>query len=99
MLVLVAFAPRAFAHQTSVKYIDLTIRDAHTVDVSLRCASTDVTEPMGLPADAKPTVSEALGQSARVAPFVHSRSNPYRSCRQHHVWRQIPRVARFVIPM
>ena len=70
MLVLVAFAPRAFAHQTSVKYIDLTIRDAHTIDVSLRCAATDVTEPLGLPADAKPTVRDALAQAARVAPFV-----------------------------
>ncbi|HEX5062876.1 MAG TPA: HupE/UreJ family protein [Kofleriaceae bacterium] len=68
VLALVAFAPRAFAHQTSVKYIDLAIHDT-TVSVELRCAATDVTEPMGLPADAKPTVEEALAV-AGVVPYV-----------------------------
>ena len=61
-------SPRAFAHQTSVKYVDLTI-DGSRVSVALKCAATDVTEPMGLPADARPTVSEALAQPA-VAPYV-----------------------------
>jgi len=68
VLALVAFAPRAFAHQTSVKYIDLAIHDT-TVSVELRCAATDVTEPMGLPADATPSVTEALAV-AGVAPYV-----------------------------
>jgi hypothetical protein len=68
VLALVAFAPRAFAHQTSVKYVDLAIRDS-TVNVELRCAATDVTEPMGLPTDATPTVSDAL-KHASIAPYV-----------------------------
>lgn len=68
VIALVAFAPRAFAHQTSVKYVDLASR-GNTVDVSLRCAATDVTEPMGLPADAKPSVRDALAHPA-VAGYV-----------------------------
>jgi hypothetical protein len=68
VLVLVAFAPRAFAHQTSVKYVDLAISEQR-VDVSLRCASSDVTEPMGLPNDATPSVRDALAH-AGVAPYV-----------------------------
>jgi hypothetical protein len=58
----------ASAHQTSVKYVDLMVRDTR-VEIAVRCAATDVTEPMGLPADAKPTVREALAQPA-VAPYV-----------------------------
>lgn len=68
VLALVAVSPRAFAHQTSVKYVDLAL-DGTRVAVALKCAASDVTEPMGLPADAKPTVSEALGHAA-VAPYV-----------------------------
>lgn len=68
VLALVAFAPRAFAHQTSVKYVDLAIHDRQ-VAVELRCAATDVTEPMGLPPDAKPTVADALAHPA-VATYV-----------------------------
>jgi hypothetical protein len=64
-----AAMPRAIAHQTSVKYADLTIRDAHTIEVTLRCAATDVTEPMQLPSDATPSVGEALAQPA-VAAYV-----------------------------
>ena len=58
----------ALAHQTSVKYVDLAIHD-NTVAIELRCAATDVTEPMGLPADSKPTVREALAH-AGVAAYV-----------------------------
>jgi hypothetical protein len=68
VLALVAFTPRAFAHQTSVKYVDLAIHD-NVVAVELRCAATDVTEPMGLPTDATPTVGDAL-KHASVAPYV-----------------------------
>jgi hypothetical protein len=58
----------ALAHQTSVKYVDLAIHD-HSVEVELRCAATDVTEPMGLATDATPTVADAL-KHATVAPYV-----------------------------
>ncbi len=68
VLALVAISPRAFAHQTSVKYVDLAIHDK-TVEVELRCAATDVTEPIGLPADAQPTVRDALAH-AGVASYV-----------------------------
>ncbi|HEY5920909.1 MAG TPA: HupE/UreJ family protein [Kofleriaceae bacterium] len=71
LLVVLALAviPRvAAAHQTSVKYVDLAIRD-NTVAVELRCAASDVTEPMGLPNDATPSVRDALAATA-VAPYV-----------------------------
>jgi hypothetical protein len=47
------------AHQTSVKYVDIAF-DGKSFAVVLRCASSDVTEPMGLPSDAQPSVAEAL---------------------------------------
>jgi len=56
------------AHQTSVKYVDLAVHD-RTIAVELRCAATDVTEPMGLAADAKPTVDDAVAH-ATVAAYV-----------------------------
>ena len=62
------FTPRAFAHQTSVKYVDLAI-DGTRVAVTLKHAGSDVTEPMGLPDDARPSVRDALAHAA-VAPYV-----------------------------
>ena len=67
-LVLAALPARAFAHQTSVKYVDLAI-DGSRVDVALQCASFDVTEPLGLESDAKPSVADALAHAA-VPPYV-----------------------------
>ena len=67
-LAIVALPHIAFAHQTSVKYVDLAIRD-NTIAVELRCAASDVTEPMGLPNDATPSVRDALAAAA-VAPYV-----------------------------
>ena len=67
-LAIVALPRVAFAHQTSVKYVDLAIRD-NTIAVVLRCAASDVTEPMGLPNDATPSVRDALAVAA-VAPYV-----------------------------
>lgn len=58
----------ASAHQTSVKYIDLAL-DGNRVDVTLRFAPGDVTEPLHLPADAQPPMADVIG-SAAVAPFV-----------------------------
>lgn len=68
VLVLVALPARAFAHQTSVKYVDLAI-DGSRVEVALQCASFDVTEPLGLESDAKPSVADALAHAA-VPPYV-----------------------------
>ena len=58
----------ASAHQTSVKYVDLHVDGAH-VAIELRVAPGDVTEPMGLPPDARPSVADAVGTAA-VAPYV-----------------------------
>jgi hypothetical protein len=58
----------AAAHQTSVKYIDLAT-DGTTVEVTLRVAPGDVTEPMHLPADARPGADEAA-RAPEVAPYV-----------------------------
>jgi hypothetical protein len=68
-LVLVgALAHDAAAHQSSVKYVDVAI-DGDALAIELRLAPGDVTEPMHLPPDAKPTVSDAARSSA-VAPYI-----------------------------
>jgi len=72
VLVLVLVISRdAWAHQTSLKYIDLTVVDDKTLDVSIKLAPGDVTEPMGLPADATPALAAALADT-RVAPYVQN---------------------------
>src|SRR4051794_38535938 len=48
----------AHAHQTSVKYVDVTV-DGARATVKLTVAPTDVTEPLGLPPDSRPTVAQA----------------------------------------
>jgi hypothetical protein len=64
----VARSGRAWAHQTSVKYVDLAV-DGAAVAVTFRVTPGDVTAPMGLPVDATPTAA-AAASDARVAPFV-----------------------------
>ncbi len=64
----VVATPRlAAAHQTSVKYIDLVAAGRH-VAVTIRVAPGDVTEPLGLPADARPSVDDA--STPKVAAYV-----------------------------
>lgn len=58
---------RADAHQTSVKYVDVAL-DGAVADVRLTVAPGDVTEPLGLPADARPAIADAT--SAKVATYV-----------------------------
>lgn len=53
-----ALATPAQAHQTSVKYVDVTVEGARAT-IKLTVAPTDVTEPLGLPPDARPTVAQA----------------------------------------
>lgn len=67
-LAIVASARTAAAHQSSVKYLDLVVGGGR-VEVALRVAASDVTEPMGLRPDARATVRDAAATPA-VAPYV-----------------------------
>ncbi|HEX4419106.1 MAG TPA: HupE/UreJ family protein [Kofleriaceae bacterium] len=58
---------RAEAHQTSVKYVDVTV-DGSRAQVRLTVAPGDVTEPLGLPPDARP--SAAAATTPAVAAYV-----------------------------
>jgi hypothetical protein len=58
MAVLAAVAAPARAHQTSVKYVDVTV-EGRRATVALTVAPGDVTEPLGLAPDARPAVAEA----------------------------------------
>lgn len=64
----VLVSPRAFAHQTSVKYVDVVVDGTHA-DVTVRVAPGDVTEPMHLPPDARPPAADAA-RAPEVAPYV-----------------------------
>jgi uncharacterized membrane protein (UPF0136 family) len=66
--VLVVLARVASAHQTSIKYVDLRI-DGARVDVAVKLAASDVSEPMGLAPDAKPTPAAAAA-APRVPAYV-----------------------------
>jgi hypothetical protein len=66
-LVLGALAVPAQAHQTSIKYVDVTVEDAHAT-VRLTVAPSDVTEPLGLGSDARVVVSDAI--TPAVAAYV-----------------------------
>ena len=62
----------AAAHQSSTKYVDIRI-DGERADVTLRCIPGDVTEPMKLAPDAKPSVTAAAaapGVPAYVASWL-----------------------------
>ncbi|MBV8760801.1 MAG: HupE/UreJ family protein [Deltaproteobacteria bacterium] len=67
LLVLSLLARVAAAHQTSVKYVDVRLDEA-TAQISVKVAPGDVTEPLGLPADAKPSVEAAT--TPAVAAYV-----------------------------
>ncbi|HET7501913.1 MAG TPA: HupE/UreJ family protein, partial [Kofleriaceae bacterium] len=54
-------------HQTSVKYVDVTV-DGTRAQIKLTVAPGDVTEPLGAPPDARPSVAEAA--TAGVAAYV-----------------------------
>ncbi|MEO7734253.1 MAG: HupE/UreJ family protein [Kofleriaceae bacterium] len=62
-----AIVGRAEAHQTSVKYVDLTV-EGRAAQVRVTVAPGDVTEPLGLAPDARPTVAEA--STPEVARYV-----------------------------
>ena len=58
----------AAAHQTSIKYVGLVVDGTH-VAVTFRVAPGDVTEPLGMAADAQPTAAVAAA-APTVAPYV-----------------------------
>ena len=58
LLAMFAMLGRADAHQTSVKYVDVTV-DHHAAQIQITVAPGDVTEPLGLPPDARPTTTDA----------------------------------------
>jgi hypothetical protein len=66
-IVTLALTRPAAAHQTSVKYVDVTV-DGPTAAIKLTVAPGDVTEPLGLPADAQPTIDAAT--TPAVAAYV-----------------------------
>jgi hypothetical protein len=72
LLVLLALTATAYAHQTSIKYVDLTI-DGARVDVAFKVAPSDVNEPLGLGSDATPSAAAAAaapGTPAYVARWL-----------------------------
>lgn len=68
LVILLLLGRVASAHQTSVKYVDVTI-DENKATVAVKVAPGDVTEPLGLAADSRPAVSDAV-QSPAVGPYV-----------------------------
>jgi hypothetical protein len=68
LVILLLLARTAAAHQTSVKYIDVTI-DESSAEITVKVAPGDVTEPLGLAADSRPSVGDAVAAPA-VAPYV-----------------------------
>jgi len=68
LVVLLLLGRVASAHQTSVKYVDITLDDARA-ELRVKVAPGDVTEALGLPADSRPSVADAV-KSPAVAPFV-----------------------------
>ncbi|MEO8846655.1 MAG: hypothetical protein ABI591_27155 [Kofleriaceae bacterium] len=68
VVVLLLIARVASAHQSSTKYLDVTIT-GERAELALRFVPNDVTEPMKLRPDAKPTVQAAVS-AAGVAAYV-----------------------------
>ncbi len=67
VLAILACATTAHAHQSSIKYVDVTIEGA-AADVAVTVAPSDLDEPLHLPSDARPSAAEAA--AGPVAPFV-----------------------------
>jgi HupE / UreJ protein len=62
----IALDSRAHAHQSSIKYVDITA-DGSRATVRFTVAPADLTEPLGLPADAQPTAAAAAASPAAAA--------------------------------
>ena len=70
VVVCLALGATAYAHQTSIKYVDLTI-DQSRADVAFKVAPSDVNEPMHLGSDATPTAAAAAAAPAAPAYVAH----------------------------
>jgi hypothetical protein len=70
IVVLLAVASPAYAHQTSIKYVELTV-DGAVVDVAFKVAPGDVTEPMHLGSDARPAPAAAAASPGTPAYVEH----------------------------
>jgi HupE/UreJ protein len=81
MIALAAVAAPARAHQTSVKYVDVTV-EGRRATVALTVAPGDVTEPLGLAPDARPAVAEAAvpAVAAYVAGWLAIAPDPGAPC-------------------
>lgn len=64
-----ALAMPAAAHQSSVKYTDLTV-DGARVTVALTIAPSDATGPLGVPDDSSPTITEVLASADKVSAYI-----------------------------
>lgn len=69
LCLIASLAAPARAHQSSVKYTDLTVEGAR-VTVALTIAPTDATGPLGVPDDSRPTISEVLASADRVSAYI-----------------------------
>ncbi|MDB4963332.1 MAG: hypothetical protein JWP01_3331 [Myxococcales bacterium] len=71
LALLVLVAARADAHQSAVKYADVTV-DGSRITIALTIAPADATGPLGLADDAEPTVADVLAPSAvgKVSAYV-----------------------------
>src|SRR5437868_2637817 len=81
VIAILAIAAPARAHQTSVKYVDVTV-EGRRASVALTVAPGDVTEPLGLPPDARPAVAEAAvpAVAAYVAGWLAIAPDPGAPC-------------------
>jgi HupE / UreJ protein len=97
-LVLVALAGTAQAHQTSVKYVDVSV-DGSRATVTMTVAPGDVTEPLGLAPDARPGVAEATtpAVAAYVAGWLAVGPDPGPACPQGTPRASAAGDARFVV--
>src|SRR5215207_595361 len=73
LAVLVAIGGVAYAHQSSIKYVDITVENDRAV-ARATISPSDVTQPLGLDEAAKPSVAEALAPASldRMTAFVAS---------------------------
>jgi len=72
--VVLAISSRAHAHQSSLKYVDVTI-DGPRAELAVTIAASDATEPLGLADTARPTAAEAAipAVAAYVAGWIESK--------------------------
>jgi hypothetical protein len=91
-------AARVEAHQTSIKYVDVAV-DGSRATVKLTVAPGDVTEPLGVAADARPAVAEATtpAVAAYVARWLALGPDPGEPCPTDRPRARPDADARFVV--